>query len=223
MGEHVGDSGGGCRGGIAGQSSMGTGSGPGWRPAGEAESRLGSGPGRVAIGVASGARPLEEGPIIAQPRLVIGAELAGEAVIKVLIEARRRVAREMEPRVLATGEAAGRGLLRVPVMVVRPVGQGRGQEIGQGQRPPGVPGAGVHGDDLRQRRDPVRDNGSELISLLMMCGALPLCQEWFQDAPVAPGRSGSSWTPSIHPRPADRGGLPASPRRARTAAARPPG
>ena len=65
---------------------MGTGSGPGWRPAGEAEGRLGSGPGRVAIVVAAGARPLEEGPIIAQPRLVIGAELAGEAVIKVLIE-----------------------------------------------------------------------------------------------------------------------------------------
>ena len=97
---------------------------------------------------------------------MIGAELAGEAVIKVLIEAWRRVAREMEPRVLATGAAAGRGLLRIPVMVVRPVGQGRGQEIGQGQRPPGVPGAGVHGDDLRQQRDPVRDHGSELINLL---------------------------------------------------------
>jgi hypothetical protein len=109
---------------------MGTGSGPGWRPAGEAEGRLGLSTGRVEVVVASGDRPLEEGPIIPQPRLVIGAELAGEAVIKVLIEARRRVAREMEPRILATGEAADRDFLRVPVMVVRPVGQDRGQKIG---------------------------------------------------------------------------------------------
>ena len=143
---------------------MGTGSGPGWRPAGEAERRLGSGSGRVEVVVASGDRPLEEGPIIAQPRLVIGAELAGEAVIKVLIEARRRVAREMEQRILATGEAADRDFLRVPVMVVRPVGQDRGQKIGSGQRPPGVPGARIHACDLRQRRDPVRDRGSELIA-----------------------------------------------------------
>jgi len=63
---------------------------------------------------------------------MIGAEVAGRAIRAAAVQILRRVAREVDASIAATGQAAGRGVVVFPAMEVRAVRQHRGHHVGHG-------------------------------------------------------------------------------------------